>query len=366
MQVKKPIPIIDKKRTLKNIKRMADKARASGVLFRPHFKTHISVDIGEWFKNFDVSSITVSSVDMAEYFSTKFNDIMICVPANIHQSDQMNDLAGRIKVHVLVDSMETTKFLGKNMVNDVSVWIEIDVGYERTGIPSKNIEEIITIARTIQSFPHLLLTGIVTHAGQSYHADSIEEIKKIHFDSVSQMTEVKDALNATGFADIEVSVGDTPTCSIMEKFEEPITDIRPGTFVFYDLRQMNIGSCSEDDISMTVACPVISKHSERNELVIYGGGAGLSKESLVLKDGNEIYGLIALPDDKKGRISSIKDVYVSSLSQEHGKIKGPADFIEKIKIGDTLLVLPVHACMTTQFHKVYQTLEGKILKTLHF
>jgi D-serine deaminase-like pyridoxal phosphate-dependent protein len=115
-----------------------------------------------------------------------------------------------------------------------------------------------------------------------------------------------------------------------------------------------------------VACPVISKHPERGELVIYGGSASLSKETLTLHKGYSIYGLIALPEAQNGRTEIIPEVYVSSLSQEHGTVKGPLSFIERINIGDILLVLPVHACMTAQFYRTYRTLDGDVLRTLRF
>jgi len=361
VRIKKPTMIIDRPLTIKKIEWMANKARASNVRFRPHFKTHQSAEIGNWFKKYNVSSIAVSSVDMAIYFAENgWNDIMICTPTNIHQIDQINKLAEQIELHALVDSLETTEKLGNEMQNDLNVWIEIDVGYKRTGVPSIRIGDIKNIAKSIQKKPYLLFAGIITHAGHAYHAHSINEIITIYQDSIKQLSAIREALLSEGHSDIQVSIGDTPTCSLIERFEKPITEIRPGNFVFYDLIQLNIGSCKENDISMTIACPVISKHPERNELVIYGGGASLSKEGISHEKYGTIHGLICLPDNKKGRTNSIKDVYISSLSQEHGKIKGPPEFIEKVKIGDILLVLPVHACQAAILHAKYQTFEGQI------
>jgi D-serine deaminase-like pyridoxal phosphate-dependent protein len=127
------------------------------------------------------------------------------------------------------------------------------------------------------------------------------------------------------------------------------------------MTQLNLGSCREDEISMTVACPVISKAPERNEVIIYGGGASLSKEFYTARRHN-VYGVIAQPDEN-GRTKSVKDVYVASLSQEHGKIIGPKKFVNDVKIGDVLMVLPVHACQTVLLHKEYQTCEGEIINS---
>ncbi len=43
---------------------MAEKARINDVVFRPHFKTHQSHKIGQWFRNEGVNAITVSSIKM--------------------------------------------------------------------------------------------------------------------------------------------------------------------------------------------------------------------------------------------------------------------------------------------------------------
>ena len=50
MRVQVPTVIIDKSIALRNIKRMAEKAKKNNLLLRPHFKTHQSIEVGEWFK----------------------------------------------------------------------------------------------------------------------------------------------------------------------------------------------------------------------------------------------------------------------------------------------------------------------------
>ena len=51
--------------------------------FRPHFKTHNSAFIGNWFRKLGIHSITVSSVSMAKFFSAYgWRDITIAFPVN--------------------------------------------------------------------------------------------------------------------------------------------------------------------------------------------------------------------------------------------------------------------------------------------
>ncbi len=84
--IEKPTLILDESRARRNLARMAAKARQQGVRFRPHFKTHQSVEMGGWFREEGVSSITVSSVDMAVYFAQAgWDDILIAFTANPRQ-----------------------------------------------------------------------------------------------------------------------------------------------------------------------------------------------------------------------------------------------------------------------------------------
>jgi D-serine deaminase-like pyridoxal phosphate-dependent protein len=53
-------------------------------------------------------------------------------------------------------------------------------------------------------------------------------------------------------------MGDTPSCTLVDRFLPPISEIRPGNFVFYDLKQKSLGVCRDEDIA-AVAFPVIQQ-----------------------------------------------------------------------------------------------------------
>ncbi|MHA2244970.1 MAG: alanine racemase [Candidatus Hodarchaeales archaeon] len=365
LEIEKPTAIINEKKVRRNIERMTKKAKKSNnVRFRPHFKTHQSADIGEWFRDYGVSAITVSSVDMAEYFINHgWDDITVAVPVNIKQLDKINKLSKTVYLNLLVESIEAVKTLEK-ISNESKVWIEIDVGYKRTGVNWKDTERIDIIANTITKTDKLQLVGILTHAGHAYNSHSVAELKKIHNDSVYQMNSIRKHLTSRGYDNIEISIGDTPTCSVVDDLSG-VDEIRPGNFVFNDLMQVNIGSCEEEDIALVVGCPVIAKYPKRNELVIYGGGVHLSKDFIVLDDGSKSFGSIALPTEE-GWSTSVENAYVSSPSQEHGVIKAEEDFIEKTNVGDIFMILPIHSCLTANLYQKMKTLEGQNLSTFNY
>ena len=357
MKIIKPTLIVNKDRVVKNILAMKQKIENSPghIRFRPHFKTHQSAQIAQWFRDSGITSITVSSVDMASYFAQNgWEDITIALLVNPLEIETINQLAKTIylDLNLLVDSREIVVLLNKKLKHPVKIWIKIDTGYHRTGIIWDQKDEALDIIREIKRSPRLHFKGLLTHTGHSYKTTSGKEIKKIYDDTVSKMNAVKEYLEENGFSNVEISIGDTPTCSIVDGFYG-IDEVRCGNFVFYDVMQFFQGTCKEEEIAAAVACPVIARYPQRNEIVIYGGAVHLSKDSVIGKNNQNIFGLVTLPEkDNQEWGPIIKDTYVSSLTQEHGIIKTNSQFIKQINIGDILMILPVHSCLAANLLKI--------------
>ncbi len=330
---------------------MARKARKHNLVFRPHFKTHQSVEIGEWFKDDGVSKITVSSVTMARYFSGHgWKDMLIAFPVNILEIDDINQLSGQIRLHLTVESIESVLFLNKYLESEIGVYIKIDTGYHRTGISIDNLKLIGEILKIIKTSEKLNFSGFLTHAGNTYSTKQISEIVDIHESSVSQLNELKLKFS-NDFPGLIISIGDTPSCSVVDNFGAA-DEIRPGNFVFYDVMQLFLGSCKTEDIGVVLACPVVAKHPERNEIVIYGGAVHLSKESVKDKNGKMIFGL-AVSIFENGWSGSLANTYVNRLSQEHGILKTSTKVFNSIHVGDIIGILPVHSCLTANLANDY-------------
>jgi D-serine deaminase-like pyridoxal phosphate-dependent protein len=357
LNIQKPTLLLDSRRARANIERMAEKARRSGVRFRPHFKTHQSAQIGDWFREVGVEAITVSSVEMALYFAHHgWSDITIAFPANILEIDSINRLAGQIKLGLLVESEETVDFLAQNLASTTDIWLKVDAGYGRTGVLWSDFDRFAALAQRIEAAPHLSLRGLLTHAGHTYRVRSKPEIEAIYRETLARLQAIRERLAAVGVGPVELSSGDTPGCSVVDDLSG-VDEIRPGNFVFYDLMQLQIGACREADIAAVVACPVVAKHPAQRKLVIYGGAVHLSKESIVAADGRPLFGYVA-PLTAAGWGPAFEQACVVSLSQEHGIIQADADLINRFNVGDLLAVLPVHACLTVDLLRKYVTLSG--------
>lgn len=343
-----PTLLLDEYRCRRNISRIAAKIKNSGSVFRPHFKTHVSREIGNWYRDYGVDRITVSSLTMAEYFAPDWDDILVAFPVNIREIERVNTLAAKRRLHLVVESVEVIEFLKKNTTDHINIWIKIDAGYHRTGILWDETETIESVVNALGE--NLQFEGFLAHSGHSYDADNTSNIMEIHDLSRVRMRTLKSI-----FPQAKLSLGDTPTCSIAEDFTG-IDEWRPGNLVFYDLTQAHIGSCKLDDIAVALACPVVAVHEE--QLTIYGGGVHFAKD--VLNQPEPYYGLVVEGEGLSWN-GALPGVSLRKISQEHGLITGPSEYMKSRKPGDIVKILPVHSCMTADLATHYLTTENKVL-----
>jgi D-serine deaminase-like pyridoxal phosphate-dependent protein len=356
-----PSIILNEKQAKRNIRRMADKAAVRNIRFRPHFKTHQSAHIGEWFREVGISEITVSSVAMAEYFADNgWKDILIAFPVNLREIDRIDLLANRTHLGILVDMEESIKKLGEFIKSEIDIWIKVDTGLNRAGIWWEDLKSVTKIIKILKKSPKLHLKGLLTHAGNTYDSNSRNDILDIYRESNYRMNQLREHLNKKGIENIQVSVGDTPGCWLSDDLGE-VDEIRPGNFLFFDAGMLQLDVCRQSEIAVSVACPVVSIFTHRQEIVIYGGAIHLSKQPIE-NSNPAIFGYVVFnPDSSFWEINP--DNYVRSLSQEHGVVKLCDEDINRVKIGDLLYIVPVHSCLVVDALGKYVTLEGDLIHT---
>lgn len=322
---------------------MAHKASKAKVLLRPHFKTHQSKAIGELFRKHGITQITVSSVPMAEYFADAgWNDITIAFPLIPQMAQRVNALAKTITLNVTFSSLQNLMASIHSIDEHVGVFIEVDVGHGRSGVPTGNTRELALMVNLISSKSNLVFKGFLTHAGHSYSARDRGEVEKLHTTALSQLAKLR-SFWIDQYPNLVISYGDTPTCSISEEFWG-VSEIRPGNFVFYDVMQNQIGSCNLSQIALAIICPVVDVLAGKQKVIVHAGAVHLSKESVEI-DGIGCYGLVCLFDGSTWS-DPVANAMVTSISQEHGIITYSGNVLDDVKPGNLLAILPVHSCLT--------------------
>lgn len=353
----KPTLLVNEDIVRKNIRRMAEKAAKNNITLRPHFKTHQSADIGEWFLDAGITKATVSSADMARYFAMAgWKDITIAFPYNPLEHSVIEKLAKDIKLSVLITSKASLDHLNAHVNARLDYYIKVDVGTHRTGLQPEEIDEIRRVA--LSENPKHRLVGLLVHAGHSYQKTDKSKTSRIFEKSMAYLHKVRQLIN---IPQLKISYGDTPTCTLLDRFPG-VDEIRPGNFVFYDTMQHSFNVCSISDIAVCMACPVVSIHPARNEAVVYGGAVHFSKDYISAAK-SESFGTVVKLNEENWTPESV--AVVDRLSQEHGIIKGSGAFISSLKIGQLVGILPVHSCLTADLQGYYVSLTGQRLEKLN-
>jgi len=277
-----PALILDRAVLSRNLKRMSERLRAAGVMLRPHLKTAKSVQVGRMAVEGHDGRITVSTLAEARYFAKGgFTDILYGVGVVPSKLAAVTELRRQgINLRVVTDNLAVARAIADAARNGdtFSVFVEIDSGAGRAGLPWPELPGLLDIARVLNNAPGVELAGVMTHAGHSYHESTPDGIAKVSEQEREAIVGAAEKLRAAGLPCPIVSAGSTPTATHSRKFTG-ITEMRPGVYCFNDLDQEFIGSCSAGDLALSVLASVIGHYPHRNQVLIDAGALALSKDS---------------------------------------------------------------------------------------
>jgi D-serine deaminase-like pyridoxal phosphate-dependent protein len=333
-----PYLLVDGPRMERNIQKMARVARENGVALRPHVKTHKIPDVAREQLEAGASGITVAKLSEAEVMADGgIEDIFIAYPlvteAKIRQAVR---LADRVRLVVGVDSLEGTRRLsGVAEDQTLEVRLEVDTGLRRTGVA---LDEAVGLAGEIEAMGNLDLTGIYTYRGAVLGGAKTLELEKAGLEEGQLMVSLAEQMREKGIGVDDVSVGSTPTAEHVAKVEG-VTEIRPGTYVFYDRMQARLGACSLDECATVVVCTVVSRPT-RDLAVIDGGSKTFATD---IGPGVEPLNL-----EGYGHVIGYPGAVLERLTEEHGMLSVDEDC--DLEVGDMLQIIPNHICSTVNLH----------------
>jgi D-serine deaminase-like pyridoxal phosphate-dependent protein len=228
------------------------------------------------------------------------------------------------------------------------VLIEIDTGAGRAGLPPDDERAILAVAEAIERSETLRLRGVLTHAGHAYHGRSTEVIRAIAQAERDGLTFVAGRLAARGFPCATVSLGSTPTLVHHAPSLDGITEVRPGVYTFFDLDQWALGTCSLNDIAVSVLATVIGHNRKAGRILVDAGALALSKDVSASEFRKDLgFGLV-VPSVERPNDAGLGNLRVAELYQEHGAIAATSGELpyQALPIGAKVRILPHHACLT--------------------
>jgi D-serine deaminase-like pyridoxal phosphate-dependent protein len=353
-----PALILDRRKLESNAKRMREKVRELGVTLRPHVKTSKSIDVLRVLSGGAEIPITVSTVAEGRYFfESGVRDILYAVgiaPVKLPQVAEL--IRAGCMLRVILDSTEAAdavQAFGSAEGLTIEALIEVDTDGRRAGVAADD-DLLIAIARRL-SDAGAKLAGVMTHAGGSYSARSLGEFEQIAERERAGAVAAADRLRAAGFPVEIVSVGSTPTVHYARTLDG-VTEARVGVYAFGDLVQAELGTCTLDDIAISVLASVIGHSRSHGRVLIDAGFLALSRDRGTADFPVDWgYGAVC---DAAGNL--IENVRVDSTNQEHGIVtvtRGEIDWA-RFPIGSRVRILPNHACATAAAYDRYFVIDG--------
>ncbi len=350
-ELQTPCLILDSGILERNLRRMSGAVRNNGVALRPHLKTAKSAEVARLATEGEAGGITVSTLAEAEYFAGNgFRDILVAAALPPHKLDRAARLIDcSVMVTLVSDDVGGATAIA-NHPAAFRVLVELDSGDHRAGVDASS-DALIDVARALGP----KLVGVMTHAGHSYGCRSIACIRKVAEHERQTVVTAAARLRDAGLTCDVVSVGSTPTMTHAESLDG-VTEARPGVYMFHDLLQAEIESCTTDDIALTVLSSVIGRNLNENRFLVDAGALALSKDrSTQVTDHDAGYGQVW---DVSGRPRFGRCV-LERVYQEHG-VATSADPLplDELTVGTRVRIAPNHACLTAAAHDKYYVVDG--------
>jgi D-serine deaminase-like pyridoxal phosphate-dependent protein len=320
---------------------MARLAEENRVGLRPHVKTHKVPAIAKKQIEVGAVGITVAKVSEAEIMADGgLADIFVAYPLVTQEKIRRAlALSKRIRLIVGVDSLEGARRVSAAVEaedHSLEVRLEVDTGLRRTGVP---YGEAVALAGRVGSLSNLELTGIYTYRGAVLNGAPTLQLERAGEGEGRLMVSLADSMRERGIPMNDVSLGSTPTVRYAARVEG-VTEVRPGTYVFYDRMQARLGACSPEDCAAEVVATVVSRPT-RDLAVIDGGSKTFATD---VQPGGPPLDLVGF-----GEVVGHPEAVLERLTEEHGMISLNAE--SDLQVGDTLRVIPNHVCSTVNLHE---------------
>ncbi|OAA70698.1 Alanine racemase [Cordyceps fumosorosea ARSEF 2679] len=428
-EVPTPAAIINVAAVRRNCSRMLGACKSLNLGWRAHVKTHKTVEITRLQVGDDPSfpvNIVISTLAEGEFLLEALKaykaqgrqvNVLYGLPITANAVDRLAAIArvlGDGSVSILLDDPAQLPVAAKlRQASGIAprASIKIDMGGKRAGVvaDSDRFLEVATAALTAHRDGDIILSGLYSHAGQSYGGDSRAAAIKMMGAEIGAMLLGADRIRAqatkqgvSGLPALILSGGASPTAlsvqnllshddngaqaastpelqaevqSLTALFETVktgghVVEIHAGVYPTLDLQQLAAHSMAASrlswgDIALTVLAEVHSTYPGRGaggtpEALVGAGGLALGREFCKAYDGMAMvtpWGRqAAAAAVTQGDVEDFEGWTVGRFSQEHGIVtwaagkrrgepSGPPS--DTLEVGQKVRLWPNHACITS-------------------
>ncbi|KAI9311002.1 putative serine dehydratase domain-containing protein [Dichotomocladium elegans] len=357
-QVRTPSLVVDRTVVQRNCNRLG--LVPSNVKVRCHVKSHKTIELAEMQLDGAKSDAIVVSTLPEAHFMVNSDLVLLGFPVTPDKFSDIFHLSTRIKqFQIFIETLEALESYHSavygldDIDHRVGVFIKVDCGYGRAGVPLNSQKErsnIIQLAQRLAVSRVCRLEGLYSHAGHSYNARTAEETMRYLEQECQSARDFQAFFKHEAGVDIPyVSIGATPTVGALMhdpdracRALQGINEVHAGNYCILDRQQVATGLWSYDNVGMTVLARVSSLYPDRGTVLLDAGALALSKDTS--------------PQGGFGVLAHDPNVVLRSISQEHGILEtGPET---SLRVGQVVRVIPNHCCLASACHLYYLIIEN--------
>lgn len=313
----------------RNLRSMQAACDAGGVGLRPHIKTHKIPELARWQLDLGAVGLTCAKLGEAEVMLDQAGCEDLFIAYSLLGEEKwrrLRALLDRADVRVSVVSYDQAKLLSAGLNGaEVKVRLNIDCGLKRDGMTP---DQALAEGPRIAELPGLRLVGVFTHEGQAHHRPSVDEVRRVGRAAAEALIRVAEGLRAAGLPCDEVAPGATPTAADLASMPG-VTEVRPGTYIFYDAMCMETMGLSPDDCAVRIATTVVDIPENRRAII---------------DGGSKTFFADASPTWGRGYCLEYPDLHLEKCSEEHGHCEWRGEGDVPVKLGQRLTWIPAHVC----------------------
>lgn len=301
---------------------------------RPHIKTHKSRQAVLIMMEAGINKFKCSTIAEAEILGLcEAGDVLLAYQPGGPKINRFFELIRKYKATIyscLIDNQTTAAVISAEALQQgvkVQVYIDINVGMNRTGIAPVNV---LAFYKTVYSLPGLIIKGFHCYDGHiNDEAIVLRETKcNLWFNEIEN---TQRRLVAENYPEPIIIAGGTPTFTVHARRKN--IECSPGTFIYWDQSYQNAFKEQLFSPAALVLCRIISLPAD-DKICLDLGHKSVAAENVISK---RVFFLNA------------PELTVISQSEEHLVMQ--AAIGHSYKIGDVLYGLPWHICPTVALYE---------------
>lgn len=329
-----PALVLDLDAFDRNLQRMADALRGSGVRLRAHAKSHKCPEIARRQVALGAVGVCCQKVSEAAVFvEAGIEDVLITNEVvGAAKLQRLVALARRARIGVLADHAAQVQALAdaaRAAQVALDVYVEVDVGAGRCGVPPG--APAAELARLIVASPPLRFAGLQCYHGPAQHMRSREARLAAIASATEAAARTRRAIESIGIA-VECITGAGTGTFVHERDSGVFNEIQAGSYVFMD-RDYGDNVREEGDVAfehaLFVRTAVMSRATSSRAIV----DAGLKASSV---------------DSGMPVVWQRPELAYVKAADEHGVLSTPTP--EALALGDKLMLVPGHCDPTVNLY----------------